>query len=181
MTVVVPFPVLIFVISFRRFKVSLCLVLKELVTLPFVHLGLFGQELGLSYRFLFMEITVLYLYVTSILYISPIFSIQFTQPFTDVLNKDIKVSCRWWSGFDLLRRLLFIVVVFFFNYVKPSYIQVKHTSKLRHQLYLKWHLCICVCRMKWKILCNFKIRKQLASRCSSCPGQKFKLSLQGWL
>lgn len=49
---------------------------------------------------------------------------QFTQPFTDVLNKDIKVSCRWWSGFDLLRRLLFITVVFFFNYVEPSYTQV---------------------------------------------------------
>ena len=50
--------------------------------------------------------------------------LQHTQPFTDVLTKGIKVSCRWWSGFDLFRRLLFIIVVFFFSYVQPGYTQV---------------------------------------------------------
>ena len=34
------------------------------------------------------------------------------------------MSCRWWSGFDLVRRLLFITVVFFFTYVQPGYTQV---------------------------------------------------------
>ncbi len=54
-----------------------------------------------------------------------IFSHQHTQPFTDVLNKGLKTSCRWWSGFDLFRRLLFILVVFAFNYFNPNYTQVR--------------------------------------------------------
>jgi hypothetical protein len=53
-----------------------------------------------------------------------LYSVQFTQPFTDVLTKGIKVSCRWWSGFDLFRRLLFTIVVLFFNYVQPDGTQV---------------------------------------------------------
>ena len=86
--VVVPFPLLILAISFRRFKVDL------------THIHIYCAQLNI---------------------IPPT---QFTQPFTDVLNKDIKLCCRWWSGFDLLRRLLFISVVFFFNYVQPRYTQV---------------------------------------------------------
>ena len=49
---------------------------------------------------------------------------QFTKPFTDVLTNGVKVSCRWWNAFDLFRRLLLIIVVFFFNYVQPKYTQV---------------------------------------------------------
>ena len=62
---------------------------------------------------------------------------QFTQPFTDVLNNDIVVSCRWWSGFDLLRRLLFITVVFFFNYVQPRYTQVYNNFIIMMTLSIK--------------------------------------------
>lgn len=47
-----------------------------------------------------------------------------TYVFTDVLTDGIKVSCRWWSGYDLYRRLLFITVVFVFNYINPDYIQI---------------------------------------------------------
>lgn len=49
---------------------------------------------------------------------------QITQHMTDVLNKNLKVSCRWWSSFDLFRRLLFISVVLAFNYSQPLYSQV---------------------------------------------------------
>ena len=68
---------------------------------------------------------------------------QHTQPFTDVLTKGIKVSCRWWSGFDLLRRLLFIIVVFFFSYVQPGYTQVANSRGL-HGIYYSldsYHFC----------------------------------------
>ena len=50
---------------------------------------------------------------------------QHTQAFTDILTKDIKVSCRWWSFFDLSRRLIFVVVAFLLNYLRPEYNQVK--------------------------------------------------------
>ena len=54
--------------------------------------------------------------------------LQLTQPFTDVLTKGITVSCRWWSGFDLYRRLFFTGVVLFFNYVQPEGTQVSKTT-----------------------------------------------------
>ena len=44
---------------------------------------------------------------------------------TDVLNKDVKQSCRWWASFDLFRRLLFMVVVLSLNYLEPRYRQVR--------------------------------------------------------
>lgn len=50
--------------------------------------------------------------------------LQMTQQLTDVLNKDLKPSCRWWGGFDLFRRLLFIIVILIFNYTHPQYSQV---------------------------------------------------------
>ena len=53
---------------------------------------------------------------------------QHTQAFTDILTKDIKVSCRWWSFFDLSRRLIFVVVAFLLNYIQPDYNQVRPAS-----------------------------------------------------
>ena len=53
---------------------------------------------------------------------------QLTQQLTDVLNKDLKVSCRWWGSFDLFRRLLFIIVVLIFNYTLPRYTQVQRSN-----------------------------------------------------
>lgn len=43
---------------------------------------------------------------------------------TDILNKDLKTSCRWWASFDLFRRLLFITVVVIFSTTWPLYMQV---------------------------------------------------------
>ena len=59
------------------------------------------------------------------------------------------MSCRWWSGFDLLRRLLFIIVVFFFSYVQPSYTQVirftvMYATHLRVSLWLAHLLTDCL-------------------------------------
>ena len=50
---------------------------------------------------------------------------QLTVNITDVLNKDLKHSCRWWASFDLFRRLLFIFIVLFSSYVWPLYNQVR--------------------------------------------------------
>ena len=97
MTIVLLFPVIILVISYKTFKV--------------IHVH---RKYRVLYSWWYASLSFFF-------YLS---HAQFTKPFTDVLIKDIKLSCRWWNGFDLIRRLLFIMVVFFFNYVQPSYTQV---------------------------------------------------------
>ena len=37
------------------------------------------------------------------------------MPFRDVINTDIKPKFNWWSGYDLLRRLLFVALYFIFE------------------------------------------------------------------
>ena len=38
--------------------------------------------------------------------------IQRTGPFCDVINTGIKPKFKWWSGYDLFRRLLFVTIYF---------------------------------------------------------------------
>lgn len=54
---------------------------------------------------------------------------QTTQAFTDVITDGVKLKRRWWGGFDLIRRLMFIVVVTLFDLLLPDYTQVIKKAK----------------------------------------------------
>ena len=83
--------------------------------------------------------------------------LQLTMNITDVLNKDLKNSCRWWASFDLFRRLLFFLVVLLFDYLMPAYRQVglQNAKVLRNVLitlisvgaFLFWHLRVLCFRL----------------------------------
>lgn len=49
---------------------------------------------------------------------------QTTQAFTDVITDGVKLKMRWWGGFDLLRRLMFIAAVTIMDFILPDYSQV---------------------------------------------------------
>jgi len=55
---------------------------------------------------------------------------QLTQNITDVLNKGIKPSCRWWSSFDLYRRLWFTFIILVFHYAEPSLTPVSDAAEM---------------------------------------------------
>ena len=145
--VAVLFPTLICVISFRSFKVILQVGCSPSVCTYIAFFYQYEQflhtcrstvqlspltEISLlqTRRYYIMDAPII---CNAILYhlklVSPLLHLyislqQHTLPFTDVLNKGLKTSRRWWSGYDLLRRLLFIVVSLLFNYVNPSFTQV---------------------------------------------------------
>ena len=49
--------------------------------------------------------------------------IQTTQAFTDVITDG--VVRRWWKGFDVIRRLMYIVIGTVFDMAFPEYTQVQ--------------------------------------------------------
>ena len=49
---------------------------------------------------------------------------QKTQAFTDVITDGVRLGSRWWGGFDLLRRLMFITVITFMDSIQPDFSQV---------------------------------------------------------
>jgi len=50
--------------------------------------------------------------------------LQKAGPIRDVISFGIKNNCVWWSGYDLLRRLLFIVVYLILENFESNYTQV---------------------------------------------------------
>lgn len=82
-----------------------------------------SKHLGLAVFALFLIVFVVLLFPVVILIIS-FRRYKLTHAFTDVLTNGLNVSCRWWSAFDLFRRLLFIIVAFIFNYINPSFTQL---------------------------------------------------------
>lgn len=56
----------------------------------------------------------------------PLSSPQTTQAFTDVITDG--VTKRWWSGFDVIRRLMYIVVANIADSADPNYTQVQHET-----------------------------------------------------
>lgn len=55
--------------------------------------------------------------------------LQTTQAFTDVITDGVKLKRRWWGGFDLIRRLMFIFFVTLFDLLQPDYTQVNKKAK----------------------------------------------------
>ena len=53
---------------------------------------------------------------------------QTTQAFTDVITDG--VTKRWWSGFDVIRRLMYIVMVTVTDFADPIYTQVEPVNRL---------------------------------------------------
>jgi len=49
---------------------------------------------------------------------------QKAGPIRDVISSGIDNKCHWWSGYDLLRRLLFFVVYLIFENFNSDYTQV---------------------------------------------------------
>jgi len=50
---------------------------------------------------------------------------QTTQAFTDVITDGVRLRMRWWGGFDLIRRLMFIVAVTLVDFIQPDYAHVR--------------------------------------------------------
>ena len=55
---------------------------------------------------------------------SSVQSPQTTQALTDVITDGVKLRMRWWGGFDLIRRLMFILAVTLVDFIQPDYAQV---------------------------------------------------------
>ena len=51
--------------------------------------------------------------------------LQKAGPFSDVVNTGIKPGYKWWSGYDLFRRVLFVAVYYVFEYVNGDYTRVR--------------------------------------------------------
>ena len=51
-------------------------------------------------------------FVAMCVYIYIFLYTQKTGPFCDVINTGIKPKFNWWSGYDLLRRLIFVTLYF---------------------------------------------------------------------
>ena len=49
-------------------------------------------------------------------------------PLRDVISSGIQKECHWWSGYDLLRRLLFFIVYLLCENVINDYTQVSYVS-----------------------------------------------------
>ena len=52
---------------------------------------------------------------------------QKAGPIRDVISSGIDNKCHWWSGYDLLRRLLFFIVYLMFENFSSGYTQVSDT------------------------------------------------------
>jgi len=57
---------------------------------------------------------------------------QKAGPFCDVVNTGIKPVYNWWSGYDLLRRVLFVTVYYVFQYANGDYTRVCHIDCIYH-------------------------------------------------
>lgn len=53
-----------------------------------------------------------------------VYSLQMFQHYADVLTQGLKTKHRWWGGWDLGRRLPFVVIAAFIVHVRPSVILV---------------------------------------------------------
>ena len=62
---------------------------------------------------------------------------QKAGPIRDVISSGIDNKCHWWSGYDLLRRLLFFIVYLMFENFSSGYTQVSDTLVVN----LVYHHC----------------------------------------
>ena len=45
-----------------------------------------------------------------------------------MITDGVRLKMRWWGGFDLVRRLLFIMAITLLDFAQPDYSQVQHVS-----------------------------------------------------
>jgi hypothetical protein len=82
-----------------------------------------GEHLGFAIPALFLLVFVVLLGPAFIILIS-FKRYKRTQAFTDVITDGVKLKMRWWGGFDLLRRLMFIVTITVLDFTRPDYSQL---------------------------------------------------------
>ena len=68
--------------------------------------------------------------------------LQKAGPFCDVVNTGIKPVYKWWSGYDLFRRVLFVAVYYVFEYANGDYIRVRYNYILEFSLLLCTQGCV---------------------------------------
>jgi len=57
------------------------------------------------------------------------------QQFADVLTKGLQQKHRWWGGWDIGRRIIFILMSFFYQEFRPSIVLVSPTTLQKKSLF----------------------------------------------